>query len=244
MVVKKKEGVLGEGEIKPFTKEELETWKWPIRIFLILAISVFIGWAVYTTPGLMNAKTADGSTALGPPSGSGNLPITGAVTPTPTPGQEKNQIDTDRNDPILSQRINRLETGGKTLMPINDLPQEIQIGTSSVYITGLTVNNEISGFIENRGKKALYVEIGRFTFITKDYIFATELGVIYIDGQYDAPAPRYFKPGQKKSFSTTNTKDAEGFKKLGGLPEDLKQSEQLLAQSSYLQITGFGVSDT
>lgn len=128
-------------------------------------------------------------------------------------------------------------------MPIDNLPQEIQIG-DSVYITGLTVNNGVSGFIENRGEKALYIDIERFTFITKDYIFATYLLPIYIDGQYGANAELYFKPGQKKSFSTINTKDVDGYKKIGGLPEDLKQLEQLLAQSSYLQIDGISVSDT
>lgn len=85
MVIKKKEGVLGEGEIKPFTKEEMEAWKWPIRIFLILAISMFIGWSVYTTPGLMNsifAKTATDVSSTGPSGGAGNPPISGAATPT------------------------------------------------------------------------------------------------------------------------------------------------------------------
>ncbi|MBU4368138.1 EVE domain-containing protein [Patescibacteria group bacterium] len=96
MVIKKKEGVFGEGEIKPFTEEELETWKWPLRIFLILAVVAMVGWFVYTTPGLFGAlvKSSGGMMGggdKGPPSGDAvNIPpvVTGTATPTQN-GQEK-----------------------------------------------------------------------------------------------------------------------------------------------------------
>lgn len=225
-----------DGNVKT-AEVNLPSWMYS-KVALAVMVAVLIAGFIYMTPGL-NTAVFGTNAKTGPPSGDAvNPAVVATATPTPTPGQEKNQISIDRNDPILAQRINRLEMGGKALMPIANPSQEIQIDASSVYITGLTVNSKVSGFIENRGKKAVSVDIGRFTFITKDYLFATELGLIHGNGL------TFMEPGQKKPFSTINTKDADGYRKLGGIPEDLKKIDQLVTQSSYIQMSGFGVSDT
>lgn len=140
MVTKKKTGVFGEGEIKPFTEEELKTWKWPIRIFLVVATVLLIGWFVYTTPGLMPAKTSGDALGKGPPSGdAAKIPpiVTGTATPTPTKGQEKIATYVPKYNP--SGPTNPTGTTVQEVA-LNNLPEKLLIARNGiVYIKNLKV---------------------------------------------------------------------------------------------------------
>lgn len=258
MVIKKEgNGEVGKIEqIKlPKWLEELITKKWFLYLFAAVVLVMVIGFSLpaSTRDNIANAifaKTAtDGSLSSGGSSSGGGMmgnsqPVVGTATPTPTEGKEKNQISADRNDPILAQRINRLEIGGKSLMPIGNLPQEIRIGKSNLYITSMIVNNKVSGYLENRGANNINI-IGekKFTFITKDYLYLTELPIIYINGQSSSSASTFLKAGEKKSFQTIDTQNINEYQKLGGLKDDLLKINNLVKQSAYIQISEFSTSD-
>lgn len=220
-----------DGLIKKQVVEIMTIKKIIITMFLL---------SIAITAGCLSKENAasTSSTSTDGPGGSDINNPTLITTPTPMATAEagtsvtdwKKQLEIDKKDPILGQRISRWITPrGELLIAIDNIPAEFKLypQTLNVYVTDLYIDKygRTKGVFDNRGANPVVIKEHGFYFIDAEYFLITGLGSISkIDN--NAPTNEAFriKPHEKKSFtsfeSMTGPED--------GNPENLKNAAKAI----------------
>ena len=168
------------------------------KVALAAMIAVIIAGFVYMTPGL-NTAVFGTNAKTGPPE-----------VKTPEVHTSNPAVNTVATGAILvikgmdTSYQGNLPDGTRnigTLIAINGYPTEFRIDGTDIYVTGFKISSDqISGYVENRGKET-YGVTPDFVLVKQDKIGNTgKIGHIYYTGNNAGSG--IIKPGEKYPFSS------------------------------------------